>query len=153
MKKILLSQDKVVFVDDGDFDYLNQWSWNLGADGYVRSKINRKTIYLHRLVLDAKKGWTVDHISRNKLDNRRRNLRLCTRLDNSRNKSLQKNNTSGFKGVSWEKSRRKWSAHIYVNNKNKMLGRFSTATDAAEAYNQAAREAYGAFANLNRVVR
>lgn len=106
-----------------------------------------KTVYMHRLILDAPIGKDVDHRNGNGLDNRRQNLRLATRAQNSRNSRLQRDTASGYKGV--RRHRRKWQAHIKVNRKRIYLGSFSSKEDAARTYDAAAKKHFGEFANLN----
>src|SRR5687768_11145590 len=97
-KQISLTQGKFATVDDADFDHLNQWKWHFSHYGYARrttsSRFGRqKFIFMHREIMQAPDGMDVDHINCNKLDNRRQNLRLCTRADNLRNRNKQSNNT------------------------------------------------------------
>jgi hypothetical protein len=66
-------------------------------------------------------------------------------------KNYKKNNTSGFKGVTWDKSRSKWKAHIHIERKIKNLGRFDSPEEAAIAYNEAALKYFGEFAFLNTI--
>jgi hypothetical protein len=94
----------------------------------------------------------VDHINGEGLDNRRENLRLATHAQNLKNLKVPKNSTTGFKGVSFRKDKRKYEAYIkYDNNPRKRLGYFKTAKEAAEAYNDAAAEFHGEYARLNVV--
>lgn len=114
-----------------------------GSDG------KQKTVKIHQLLLpDAPQ---VDHIDHDGLNNRRSNLRAATHAENRRNSRTNKNNTSGFKGVSWHKVSGKWRAKVgshgsgtYVN-----LGLFETAEDAARAYDRAAEQEFGEFALTN----
>lgn len=94
-------------------------------------------------------GFWVDHINGDTLDNRRSNLRLCTVSGNNHNRMKSKNNTSGYKGVSWLKQNQKWRAYIKVNSKDKHLGCYLDKEDAARAYDKAAKEYFGEFARLN----
>lgn len=89
-----------------------------------------------------------DHENCNTLDNRRRNLRIATNSQNGANRERLSNNTSGYKGVSWDKRRRKWHAYIYFNKKQIHLGFFDTAEQAYEAYCAAAIRLHGEFARL-----
>ena len=93
-------------------------------------------------------GSEVDHINRDKLDNRRSNLRLVTHTQNCVNASLRVTNTSGFKGVNFYRGKY-WRAYIRVNYRHISLGFFPTAEAAARAYDEAAREHFGEFAFLN----
>jgi len=129
MKKISLTQGKFALVDDIDFTFLNQWKWCFDGRYAVRKKNNKK-IYMHREIVKTKKGFDTDHINRNKIDNQRSNLRSCTRSQNLYNCGLRSNNTSGFNGVSYNKSRKKWEAYLYINGKKKNLGLFGTLESA-----------------------
>jgi hypothetical protein len=101
-------------------------------------------------LMDAPVGTEVDHINGNTLDNRRSiNLRLSDHRRNSGNRGPNSNNTSGFKGVSFDKESGKYSANIRDHGKQKKLGRFPTAELAARAYDRAAVEVFGEFAWLN----
>jgi len=89
----------------------------------------------------------IDHINQNKLNNRRNNLRVCSRSENGANRSIPKTNTSGYKGV--YRIKNKWMAQIGIKNKSIYLGCFDEKVDAAIAYDTAATKAFGAFARLN----
>lgn len=91
----------------------------------------------------------VDHINHNKLDNRRCNLRICTETQNNMNKCFDSRNTSGYKGVSWHKSARKWFAYIRFNKQRLNIGFFDDPVEAAHAYDDAARIYHGEYAHLN----
>ena len=103
---------------------------------------------MHRSVLNPGLGKQVDHINRNKLDNRFANLRICSPSQNNWNCGVKrKNNTSGFKGVS--KYKKKWVATIQANREHIHIGYFKNKVKAAKAYNQAALKYHGEFAGLN----
>lgn len=140
MKNIKLINNKgIALVNDEDFDYLNQWSWHLSKKMYAA---NKSRIYMHRLIMETPKGYVTDHINRNTLDNRRVNLRIITNSQNLMNREKSKKNTSGYKGVTWNKERNKWKAQIGFNNKNIFIGRFSTREEAAQAYNLKSKELF-----------
>lgn len=149
MKEILLSQGKVAFVDDEDFEYLNQWKWSFTYSGALRFDKMHGGIYMHRLIMNTPDGMETDHINHNRLDNRRENLRICTTAENQHNSLIPFDNTSGYKGVCWEKKRKKWSARISMGTYRKNLGRFSNKEDAGRAYDMAAIKYYGEFAKTN----
>jgi len=92
---------------------------------------------------------TVDHKNGNGLDNRKFNLRICTRSQNQQNKKKPISNTSGFKGVAWSKAANKWCAYIAVNKERIHLGLFVDPKEAARAYDTAARKFFGEFARPN----
>lgn len=106
---------------------------------------------LHRVIMNAKEGEVVDHINGNKLDNRRKNLRICTNSENVRFQKRHKNNTSGFKGVSWSKGMKKWEARIMVDRKSIVGGYFSNRLDAAKEYNRLATKFFGEYAMINNL--
>jgi len=157
VKEIPLTQGRVALVDDEDYEWLNQWKWyydKKGRTGYaVRDSVGRPTlrkqVRMHRLIMDAPQGLEVDHINGIGTDNQRGNLRLCTHKQNRRNTRMCAHNTSGYKGVHWDKARQKWFAQIHIDDWPHFLGRYLEIEDAAKAYDAAAREIYGEFACLN----
>lgn len=98
---------------------------------------------MHRVIMNPPVGMEVDHINRNKLDNRRSNLRICTHAENLANRIKPRNNTSGYKGVVWNKSRSKWLAQITVKKRHIYLGQFDDIEEANEAYNLGFVKYYG----------
>jgi hypothetical protein len=115
------------------------------AQRNVRASGRHTTQSLHTFLT----GWPlVDHINGDGLDNRRVNLREATRAENNRNRGLNRNNRSGYKGVAPTKSGR-WSARIKAHGTDRSLGTFATAEAAARAYDDAARELFGEFARPN----
>ena len=149
-KSITLPHGEMALVDDEDFERLNQYKWHV-VHGYAVRKIGAATptIRMHREIIKTPADMQVDHINRNRLDNRKANLRVVTKSENLKNKEIYKNNKSGFRGVSWNASKRKWVAQINVNEKRKHVGSFASPEEAARAYDKAAKENYGEFAALN----
>lgn len=90
-----------------------------------------------------------DHINGDRLDNRKENLRICTRVQNFQNMKMHIDNTSGFKGVSWDSEREKWISQIFTGGHTKFLGRFEDSEKAARVYDDAARKYFGEFARTN----
>lgn len=106
-----------------------------------------RTVKLHQLLFP---DWPMaDHENGDCLDNRRTNLRECTSAQNAQNSASRAGSSSQFKGVTWDRSRGKWMAAIQAEGKARTLGRFDDEAEAARAYDQAARAAYGRFARLN----
>jgi hypothetical protein len=157
MKKIDISTRKhpntFSLVDDEDFAEINRHKWSpdqRGDNFYVIARpygYKEKQVYLHRFLMKPSSDLTVDHIDHNGLNNQKSNLRVCTQAENLRNRRLQSNNTSGYKGAYWHRT--SWVARIKHNGKNKHLGVFSDLIDAAKAYDAAAKEYCGEFAKLN----
>lgn len=119
------------------------------GNGYAVREVDNATTYMHKVIMKASREFQVDHINGNKLDNRKTNLRLCSAAQNSMNKSIASNNTSGYKGVTWRKSRSKWLASIRINTTLIHLGSFDYKEQAALAYDAAARKYFKQFAKLN----
>ena len=158
MAKIKLTQGKYAVVDKEDFEWLNSLKWQYDVHGYATRGYwikggKGKTIktYLHRFVMGNPKNKRIDHINRNKLDCRKVNLRIATHSENLMNRVAPKGNKSGYKGVIFDKSRKKWRAEIKHLYKSYYLGRFITRKEAALAYNQAAKEYFGEFAYQNQI--
>jgi len=150
MRKIELTQNKYAIVDDGDYDYLNQWKWYCSKDNYAQridNKLN-KTILMHRVIMNPPSHLHIDHINRNGLNNQKENLRVCTRTQNNGNRRISKHNTSNIKGVSWHKTSKKWRGTICIKNKNIHLGYFSNKYDAKDAHEKEAKEYFGEFIQM-----
>ena len=153
MRKIHIGKGFYALVDDEDYERVSNRKWYpriMPNTIYVNEKTTGKWgISLHRFIMNAKSGFVVDHINHNGLDNRKSNLRLCSHMENCYNSKLSRANKTGYKGVWWDKKRRKFEAYITANKKRKNLGRFELACDAAMAYNIHADELHGEYAFLN----
>lgn len=149
-KQIALTTGGFTIVDAGDFDELNRFKWYRGEQGYAQrggTTSGKKTIIrLHRVLLKPAKGQWCDHINRNKLDNRRSNLRLCLPAENLRNTRRLRTNTSGVKGVSLNKRVNRYEAYIDHDGKRVTLGHFDTLEEATSARVAAAKEYHKEFA-------
>jgi hypothetical protein len=149
-----LTRGYEAIIDAADAAFIGQWNWfaipksntvyaaRWGREGEPR------TVRMHRELLSAPEDLGVDHINRNGLDNRRENIRLATRNQNMWNSGLQANNTSGFKGVTWRKRDKRWSATICVFGRPINLGNFRTAEEAHQAYARASAEMHGEFGRI-----
>lgn len=155
MKKIPLTQGKFAIVDDDLYDWASQFSWYLHSEGYaVREEWNggnKKRFRMHREINKTPKGMDTDHINGNRLDNRRDNLRTCTRSKNLQNARVRDSNRTGYKGVAIHKASGLYHAYINVDGKQISLKYHKTPEDAARAYNRAAIKYFGEFARLNEV--
>ncbi|MGB0854889.1 MAG: HNH endonuclease [Pikeienuella sp.] len=150
MRTIKLTRGFEAMVDDEDFMRVNAFCWTAQICPksphlvYGQRYAGKKKTYLHRFILGAPKGVDVDHLNGNTLDNRKENLRLCSRSENLAN-SHRAQGVSGYRGVSRTKNKKKWRVQI----KNKSFGVFDTKEQAAHAYDEAARIEFGEFARLN----
>lgn len=149
MKEIKLSQGKVALVDAADFEYLNQWKWSYSCGYAQRADEAGKKVYMHRQLLNCPAELFVDHVNRNKTDNRRCNLRIATRAQNTYNAKVPRHNTSGLIGVNWDKAKNKWRAYCSVNNKSITIGRFTCKQTAIEARDAYIKNLRGEYARLN----
>lgn len=110
---------------------------------------NGAMLLMHRVIIGAIKGDEVDHRDGDGLHNRRDNLRLCTRRQNTHNSPVRKDNRSGMKGAIWDGRSGKWRAEITINGRHIYLGLFSTPEEAHQAYAAAAILHFGEFARLS----
>lgn len=148
---------KWAFVDDEDYEWLsrNRWFAHKGNSSFyayrglrIRKGL-RQMFPMHRAILQAKKGQLVDHVNGNGLDNRRQNLRIATKGQNSMNSRRRKTNISGFIGVCWCRQTNRWRAEITRGGTTYWLGRFDTKEEAARKRDEAAKKHHGKFARLN----
>lgn len=153
MKLIPLTQGRFAMVDDSDHDWLSQFKWHAVNDRGIYYAIrSRDKKRMHRIILGlTNPKIPCDHRDHNGLNNQRDNIRECTQSQNICNRSPKKNGSSKYLGVSWDKQHKKWRTFIQENKRLKFLGRFHLETDAATAYNNAAKEIHGEFANLNNI--
>lgn len=159
MKEIPLTRGKFALVDDEDYEFISSMGkWHTSAQGYaainIKKACGKKTVRcMHRILMDRFNSnyESVDHVNSNKIDNRMSNLRICDKSKNMMNKGMLKNNTTGFKGVCFDKTRSKYKVEIGFDGKVKFIGRFDDIIDAAKAYNAAALKYHGEFARLNEI--
>lgn len=161
VREIKLTKGKVALVDEEDFDILSQFNWIYNPKGYAYASIGYrvngerrkryKKIYMHRMILNPPPNMKVDHIDGNGLNNTRANLRIVTQGQNVINKRNQSNNSSGYKGVYWNKQRQKWHVRVFKNRKCLYSGFFDSVHEAGKAYNQQALKIHGEFAKLNDI--
>lgn len=133
--------------------FANKPATYLNSTGHVQLLINGHHYLAHRVIWLLVHGeWPegdIDHINGDRADNRLSNLRIATPAQNSTNTRRYKNNTTGYRGVHWNKRQRRWTVRIGVGNDKVHVGCFGCPTIAAFAYDSAARKYHGGFATLN----
>jgi hypothetical protein len=156
MKTIPVGRDAFALVDDADYERLAAHRWQLHPGGYAMRKDGKRTVYMHREVMDAPGGVEVDHRNLDKRDNRRENLRFATRLEQARNRPRARYRAgmepaSQFRGVTKRTDRqKKWRADLYIGRHGVVfLGYYATEEEAARAYDAEAIRRFGADVRTN----
>lgn len=151
--KLKLISGHYTLIDNDDYWYLKQYRWTISKQGYVRAvkmkNYKQKTVLMHRIIMCPEDGQVVDHANRNPLDNRKSNLRLASKGQNSVNKPKVKGHKSKYKGVTF--SHGKWRAFLTKDNKYVHIGTYKTEQEAALAYNKEIVKHFGEFAYLNKI--
>lgn len=150
-----LTLGKITIVDLDEYPKLIQVLWQAHCEKrtgtfYAVGEIDGERTSMHRFLLGLKKGEPLigEHKNGNSLDNRRSNLRRATQQKNTFNRKLNKNSSSGFKGVKRDARRNKWHARIQAGMKRRSLGYFDTPQEAYAAYCEAAKRYHGEFARF-----
>ena len=141
------SKGNEFYFDLEDYDKIKDYYW-YNRYGYFSNETINGKIYLHKLIMNVSEleNMVIDHINRQRNDNRKCNLRLATVIQNSYNANIPKDNTSGYIGITWDKSRNKWIAGIKVNYKRINLGRYHDIEDAIKVRLKAEKQYFGEFA-------
>lgn len=148
-----------VLYDDDDHELICKHTWTLNFKSqnqkYVYTTFRTNGIVqqlkMHHLICPISNNLVVDHIDGNGLNNRRDNLRLATQRQNICNKSIQRNNTTGYKGVHFHKKAKKYTVSFKINGRSLYGGIFVNIIEAAKRYNELAIKYYGEFAKLNPI--
>ena len=152
MKEIILAGGYYAKVSEEDFDSLKVYLWRPFKQGNKVYAITGKSpqVFMHRFILNVTDPKiVVDHKDHDGLNNQRDNIRTCTQHQNGMNCRSTIGSKSKYLGVSWYKAYGKWSAQIHFMYKKKFLGYYEIEEDAARAYDAAAKELFGEFANPN----
>ena len=149
MAIITTRKGEEILVDDSDYERLSKFTWLIDSGGYARRhlRVDGKDtkIRMHREIMNTLSRHDTDHINGIKTDNRRCNLRVCTRSENSSNRGASSNNKTRLKGVSKNSDLETFRAEITVNGKKIYLGSFRTPEEAHIAYIAASKKYHGAF--------
>lgn len=133
------------YFDKEDYELIKDYTWSYNPEKYVQSLPFGKVLKMHILIMSPPKGKVVDHINHITFDNRKSNLRICEHYQNRINSLPYKNNTSGRKGVYWDKSRNKWLVSIAVNKKTYYLGRYDDFDEAVRVREEAEEKYHKEF--------
>jgi hypothetical protein len=142
---VYTTKNEPFYIDTEDLEKVLYRTWYKHHTGYINCKMNNKQIRLHRYLMDAPNDKEVDHINHIPHDNRKRNLRICDRVENSWNSPIRKNNTSGVTGVWFDKACGKWIAHIRCNGENMYLGLYANKEDAIKTRINAEIKYFGEY--------
>jgi hypothetical protein len=152
-KEIILSNGMTAKVDGEDFETVSKYNWYLSKQAnrfYAYAWVSGKNVSMHRFLLGHEAGeLDIDHRNGDGLDNRRENLRVATRSQNTANSRKQRGTTSKYKGVHVMKVGGYIKAYIMHQYRRIHLGYFDTEEAAARAYDEAARQYFGEFARVN----
>lgn len=145
-----MNNGQSVVIDADDLALVSGYKWRVYEFGrglwYAQSYRSGKTLYMHRMLMAAEPGQKVDHRDGDGLNNRRANLRIASHGQNMANTRLiRSNNKTGFKGITYRAETGRWIGQIAGT----YLGTFGSAEDAARAYDAAAIEMFGEFAQIN----
>jgi len=158
-RRIPLTQNKYAIVDPEDYERINKHKWHVQRTGRTfyavrrakgRERTKGQIVWMHRCIFTPPEDMYIDHINNNALDNRKANIRPATPAQNARNRRKMAAKTSSkYKGVSYHAGQKKWCASIRVNGQYKYFGLFEDETEAAKAYDKAAKLYHKDFAVLN----
>lgn len=157
--EIKLTRGFVAIIDKEDYESVRQFKWRVTeayndtfyATTWMRIKGKGRHVYLHRFLMQSPKNKKVSFNNGNSLDCRRENLSILTNSERQLKSRLGKNNSTGYRGVSFNKAAGKYKAYIKKDKKLLYLGLFETAEEAAQTYNEKAKRLFGKFARLNEI--
>lgn len=143
--KVFDLKNNEFLIDTDMIEYVGRLKWFVDKSKDRVVSTTEPRIMLHQYLM-GKGHECIDHINRNRLDNRLCNLRICTVLQNNMNRGVSKNNRCGYKGVAFDRSKGKYKASIGLNNKKIHIGYYDSVEEASKAYNRAALHLFGDYA-------
>jgi hypothetical protein len=153
---VLYVNETQFYFDLEDLAVIESRHWYKDKDGYLTHSYfyngQRRFVRFHRIVMGAKPSQYIDHINKDRTDNRKGNLRFCTRSENNRNRGLYKTNKSGVTGVHYDNKRSKWVASITYNSRRLFIGRFDIEAEAIRARLKKETELFGEYAPQHKLL-
>lgn len=152
------TKNEPILFDLEDYDKIKDYCWYIDPDGYARTNVTlengKRTMWMmHSLITNTIDNplHMADHIHGNntRLDNRKSNLRVATKSQNNINQKIRKDNSSGYKGINWDKQHNKWVVRIQTNNKRVFIGRYKSLDDAIAARQKAEDKYHGEWSYDN----
>jgi hypothetical protein len=156
-QRIKLTRGKYAIVDPEDFERFNRYKWHCSQSNYavraatIKTEKGRKQVelFMHKVVCPPPQGLIVDHINRNRLDNRRANLRPATWTQNAWNRSKRSRQKTRYKGIRYQKDTKRWQVRLMIEGRRISFGCYNDEKEAAKAYDAAAKKHRGDYAVLN----
>lgn len=147
--KIKLTKGYITVIDDEDYKKICHCKWQVWIGKNVLYAVNRNGKKMHRLIMDAKDGESIDHKDGNGLNNKKSNLRFANKHFNAFNNTKHTTSSSSkYKGV--DKNEGRWRCRICVYGKSIFIGRYNFEEEAGKAYNKEANKYFGEYAKLNK---
>jgi hypothetical protein len=144
-----------VKIDDEDEYLIKKYSWRARVDGkfpnkrvyfsYITPRPEHKIMYLHREIMHCTPDMQVDHVAYDYMDLQKSSMRICSNAENGRNRRINKDSVSGYRGVTWSKRLEKWKATVVLDGKQIHLGYYNTASEAHAVYCAKAKKLFGDF--------
>lgn len=149
--------NQIFFFDLEDYKYIKNYHWYLNGQGYIETHSHKQKILMHRFVLQQHnklhKEDVIDHKNKLRYCNIKSNLNIVTKLENNQNTRLYKNNTSGYKGVSYDSNLQKWRSYINHQHKRIYGGNFNDINDAIESRKQLEIQYFEYYTNVQESLK
>jgi hypothetical protein len=143
------SKNEKFYFDKENFELISKYYWNINKDGYIYTRDNGYIIFMHRLVMNAQNNEQIDHVKHELYDNRKNELRIVTQSQNNMNYEIRKDNTSGYRGIYWNKKFSKWHVQISKNKNRYHLGYYDDIIQAIQIRDQFEEKLFGEYSYKN----